>query len=153
MRQSAFAVLSLLLLGPSLIVAAPHEAAGYTHHTSTSSQQSTPAPWRRLSDAIIRKIWGLPEKQKSLRTSSGNVHVENGSPDGKLLARYGEDMVIRFNITTAEEASALAEASDILFLDVWEFNEDWVDIRIAKDVVSYKGRPYSAFTKGYRHTS
>lgn len=43
---------------------------------------------------------------------------------------------MRFNISSADEASALAEASDILFLDVWEFNENWVDIRIAKDVVS-----------------
>lgn len=42
---------------------------------------------------------------------------------------------MRFNISSADEASALAEASDILFLDVWEFNENWVDIRIAKDVV------------------
>jgi extracellular matrix protein 14 len=44
--------------------------------------------------------------------------------------------VLRFKIRTAEEAKALAEASDILFLDVWEFNDDWADIRVAKDVVS-----------------
>jgi extracellular matrix protein 14 len=29
----------------------------------------------------------------------------------------------------------LAEAVDVLFLDVWESNDDWVDIRIAKNVV------------------
>jgi extracellular matrix protein 14 len=44
--------------------------------------------------------------------------------------------VLRFTIRSAEEAKALAEAADILFLDVWEFNEDWADIRVAKDVVS-----------------
>lgn len=52
------------------------------------------------------------------------------------MARYGEDVVLRFTIRSAEEAKALAEAADILFLDVWEFNEDWADIRVAKDVVS-----------------
>lgn len=67
---------------------------------------------------------------------SDGTEATGDTPDRNLLARYGEDMVLRFNISNAEEASALAEASDILFLDVWEFNEDWVDIRIAKDVVS-----------------
>ena len=67
---------------------------------------------------------------------SGEAPIAGGVPSGKLLARYGEDIVMRFNISSADEASALAEASDILFLDVWEFNENWVDIRIAKDVVS-----------------
>jgi hypothetical protein len=55
-------------------------------------------------------------------------------------------MVLRFNITTAEEASALAEASSILFLDVWEFSDDWVDIRIAKDNVSGTTSPHSMET-------
>lgn len=43
--------------------------------------------------------------------------------------------MLRFKIRTAEEAEALAEAVDILFLDVWEFNDDWADLRLAKDVV------------------
>jgi len=52
-----------------------------------------------------------------------------------LGGRHGGDMVLRFTVTTEEEAVALAEASNTLFLDVWEFNENWVDIRLAKDVV------------------
>lgn len=44
-------------------------------------------------------------------------------------------MVLRFKIGTAEEAQALAEATHILFLDVWEFNNEWADIRLSKDVV------------------
>ena len=142
MRQATFAVLSLLLLGPSLITAAPHESSRHAPDLSASTtgrtcnHHHTPRPWRRLSDAIIRRIWGLPEKQKSLGADDDDTDPAGGAPERKLLARYGEDMVLRFNISTAEEASALAEASDILFLDVWEFNEDWVDIRIAKDVVS-----------------
>ncbi|KAF2794357.1 hypothetical protein K505DRAFT_304095 [Melanomma pulvis-pyrius CBS 109.77] len=143
MRQSSFAVLSLLLLGPSLITAAPHDSAPspYAHDRDISpnaagySLNHTPRPWRRLSDAIIRRIWGLPEKQKSLGAHGDSTPAHGELPEPQLLARYGEDMVLRFNISTSQDASALAEAADILFLDVWEFNEDWVDIRIAKDVV------------------
>lgn len=141
MRQPTFAVLSLLLLGPSLITAAPHESARYAHDARITTHNHSPRPWRKLSDAIIRRIWGLPDKQKSLGTSNDSVDTADGASAGKLLARYGEDIVVRFNISTAEEASALAEAADILFLDVWEFNEDWVDIRIAKDVVSMNTTP------------
>ena len=44
-------------------------------------------------------------------------------------------MVLRFNVTTQDEAHVLAEVADNLFLDVWAGTKDWVDIRIAKDVL------------------
>ena len=43
--------------------------------------------------------------------------------------------MLRFRLKTDDEVKALAEAIDILYLDVWEVAEEWVDIRIAKDVV------------------
>ncbi|MCJ1378964.1 putative metallocarboxypeptidase ecm14 [Xylographa soralifera] len=52
-----------------------------------------------------------------------------------MLARYGGDVVLRFRIHQKDEAKALAEAVNVLFLDVWEFNTEWVDIRLAKDVI------------------
>ncbi|KAI7084921.1 hypothetical protein KC356_g6355 [Hortaea werneckii] len=51
------------------------------------------------------------------------------------FARYGGDVVLRFNISTPDEAKRLADAADTLLLDVWEFTQDWVDIRLAKDIV------------------
>ncbi|MCJ1282258.1 putative metallocarboxypeptidase ecm14 [Xylographa opegraphella] len=57
------------------------------------------------------------------------------SPPPRVLARYGGDVVLRFRIQKKDEAKALAEAVNVLFLDVWEFNTDWVDIRLAKDVI------------------
>lgn len=45
-------------------------------------------------------------------------------------------MVLRFNMSSVHEAKALAEAIDVLILDVWEFTTDWVDIRLSRDIVS-----------------
>lgn len=138
MRRPTLAALSVLLLSPSLVVAVPSPSASQFgididsashHHHSTQS----PRPWRRFSDAIIRKIWGLSSDQKSL--DNDQSHVAGSSPGEKIMAQYGDDVVLRFKIKQPEEAAALAKAADILFLDVWEFNEDWADIRIAKDVV------------------
>lgn len=42
-------------------------------------------------------------------------------------------MVLRFNISTPEEEVALSEAADTLFLDVWEFADNWADIRLRED--------------------
>ena len=48
----------------------------------------------------------------------------------------GGDLVLRFEINSIDEAEALAQAINVLFLDVWEFTTNWVDIRLSKDVVS-----------------
>jgi extracellular matrix protein 14 len=135
MRQPVCALLSLLLLGPQLATAAPHDAAPspYDAGTYASTHNASPRPWRRLSDAIIRNIWRLPEQQKSLGGQSAQTGRD--ALGDKLVAQYRDDVVLRFKIGTAEEASALADAADILFLDVWEFNEDWADLRVSKDVV------------------
>lgn len=45
--------------------------------------------------------------------------------------------MLRFKIDSAEEATALSDAINVLFLDVWEFNSEWVDIRLSKDVVRF----------------
>lgn len=131
MRQPTLAALSLLLLGPALTIAAPHDNVRFPSD-APASHAHAPRPWRRLSDSIIRRIWGLPEKQKSFGGAEGVSIDVSGT---RLDTRYGEDVVLRFKIQTAEEAAALAEAVDVLFLDVWEFNDDWADLRIAKDVV------------------
>lgn len=88
--------------------------------------------WTRLRDGIIQTIWKPPpsSKAKHPRPCSSST-----CPSSALLTRYGDDVILRFKIETAEESQALAEATHILFLDVWEFNNEWVDIRLSKDVV------------------
>jgi extracellular matrix protein 14 len=134
MRRPTFAVLSLLFLGPT--AAAPHDTTApspFDAGTYATTHNASPRPWRRLSDAIIRTIWNLPHDQKS--SGCKNAQGAGNAIGDKLVAQYSEDVVLRFKIRTVEEASALAEAADTLFLDVWEFNDDWADIRLSKDVV------------------
>ena len=61
--------------------------------------------------------------------------MTDSSAPQTLLARYGDDVVLRFNISTPSEVKALAEATNTLFLDVWEFTTQWADIRLSKDMV------------------
>ena len=43
--------------------------------------------------------------------------------------------MLRFNISKDDEAKSLAEAADTLLLDIWEFTDEWVDIRLSTDIV------------------
>ncbi|KAL8657297.1 MAG: hypothetical protein Q9226_002064 [Calogaya cf. arnoldii] len=114
-------------------------AAAYTPSTSLSTFRQQPSPSRtrsvfsRLRDGLIRSVWSIPSCTGD-RGATNDIKPES-TPPSTLLARYGGDVVLRFTINSPEEATALAEAVHVLFLDVWEFNADWVDIRLAKDVV------------------
>ncbi|KAF2995519.1 putative metallocarboxypeptidase ecm14 [Curvularia kusanoi] len=133
MRAGTLAHLSVLLLAAApFATAAPHDHPAYPYDARSHAPNRTPPTWRRLSDAIIRKIWSLPSTQRN--SEQGAITTHQAATE-QFVARYGEDVVLRFTIRSAEEAKALAEAADVLFLDVWEFNEDWADIRVAKNVV------------------
>jgi len=90
--------------------------------------------FNRARDCVIQNIWRLPSDRGSHAVNRKVAQRPNPPP--KLLARYGGDIVLRFNINSIEEAQALAEAVNVLFLDVWEFTAEWADIRLSKDVVS-----------------
>ena len=84
-------------------------------------------------DSLIRSVWRVPQRKNSHRTNGKNCPSHSDAT--ALQTRYGGDLVLRFEIKTHEEAKALADAINILFLDVWEFAQDWVDIRLSKDIV------------------
>ena len=141
---------SLLTLGPSLLLWCwqvplatanvyspnainpepypPFEVPQYLHRNP--SEKSILSRWR---DSLIRKVWGVPQIACQME---GPKAASRASPPPSLLSRYGGDVVLRFEIRTPEEAAALAEAVDVLFLDVWEFTTEWADIRLSKDIVS-----------------
>ncbi|ERF75680.1 metallocarboxypeptidase ECM14 [Endocarpon pusillum Z07020] len=131
-------LVSLSLCNCALTVPTDHQDALHTllnqaPHTSHRSQRPL-HPWTRLRDAIIHKIWG---PAPTTVNHSPYLARQSSTPSipSTLRTRYGGDMVLRFRVKTAEEARALAEAADTLYLDIWEFADDWVDIRMAKDVV------------------
>jgi len=124
MRHLNAAFIALVVACPALISALPSSAAGHQ-----------PAPWRRLSNRIISSIW---RESDSGVPVDARIHPTTGARtphSSRLAARYGQDIVLRFSISTAEEANAIAEAAEDLYLDIWGFCDGWVDIRLAKDVV------------------
>ena len=88
-------------------------------------------PFRRLRDAIIERIWSIPSRS-AYQSSTGS---RPASAPENFRTRYGSDVVLRFQVENQEEAKAISEAADILYLDIWEATNRWVDIRIAKEVV------------------
>ncbi|KAF2150500.1 hypothetical protein K461DRAFT_287327 [Myriangium duriaei CBS 260.36] len=93
------------------------------------------SPWRVISDKVISKIWDLDH---STLSKSGSVPGVNwDEPPLTTKSRHGEDLVLRFNISTAEEADKLAEVANHMYLDVWDQTETWVDVRLAKDTLPH----------------
>ncbi|KAL4925041.1 M14 family metallopeptidase [Aspergillus undulatus] len=96
---------------------------------SSSPSHPTPRrPWIRLRDWIIESIWGISESA-GRPTPRDNAAPPHGS------ARYGSDVVLRFRVQNAQEAEMLADATNILFLDVWAAMREFVDVRLAEEVI------------------
>lgn len=133
MRPSHAAWLALpVALLSSLVVAVPSPSAYPDQQAFSAPSLPELSRWRRLSGRLIDTIWGLP---KSEIGNVAQILKTNAQAPPHTLARYGGDVVLRFNVSTAEEAQGLAEAADTLLLDVWEFSREWVDIRLSKDIV------------------
>lgn len=144
---------NVLALSPSLLLWTLTALLSYANSSSPNPRQPTPQlPFQvpqqpshtrngrswfsRARNNVIQSIWHIPPN----RALSGAVDRDSitARPPPTLLARYGGDLVLRFQINSIEEAEALTEAVNVLFLDVWEFNSEWVDIRLSKDVVSHR---------------
>lgn len=131
MRSHSLASLTVLLLAAApCATPAPQNQPAHPHDVANR----TPPTWRRLSDALIRTIWSLPPTHQPTTNTNTNTHTHQPATN-HFVSQYRNEVVLRFTIRTADEARALAEASHVLFLDVWEFNDDWADIRLAKDVI------------------
>jgi extracellular matrix protein 14 len=92
-----------------------------------------------LRNTAIEKVFGSPPKSSKSRGDGLGALSRSSSSKlpSTLLAKYGGDVVLRFNISTSEEEAALSQAADILFLDVWEFTNNWADIRLREDDVCF----------------
>lgn len=76
----------------------------------------------------------MPKKKPSGHAAAD---TRRGVPPPKqALTRYGSDVVVRFELKEPAQVDALSEAVNVLFLDVWDASDTFVDIRLAKEVVS-----------------
>ena len=135
-----------LVVSWSLIVLSPHTTAFYLnqlhptlqlplHIPQQLSHSSQSKSWLSYArDSLIHTIWPIPPRANFSKANRKDPAIVRPPPT--LLARYGGDLVLRFDISSVDEAEALSQAINVLFLDVWEFTTDWVDIRLSKDVVS-----------------
>jgi len=87
-----------------------------------------------LRDTIVQKLFGVSASTKGSLQKPGRPL--NSLLPSTLSAKYGGDVVLRFNLSTPEEERMLAEAADTLFLDVWEFTNNWADIRMPEEDVN-----------------
>lgn len=118
----------------SLAVFPVAQSLAYPATSTISRPLQSRWPWAHLRDNVVRLIWNVPSEDQ-LKITTPQTPIPTLNPPPSLLERYGGDLVLRFEINSAVEASALAEAINVLFLDVWEFTSEWVDIRLSKDVV------------------
>lgn len=118
------------LLALSSVATTAYSTNPIDHARNTVSSQS----WlSRARDSVIKSIWQIPSGNDSPHPN-GEIPFRSTAP-ATLQTRYGGDVVLRFEIRTKEEATALSEAVNTLLLDVWEFTDSWVDVRLSKDVV------------------
>ena len=105
---------------------------GYVKHDKHVRHAPNPAPsvFGRLRNAIIERIWTVPHHSKTRPCRNARPSVPTN-----YKARYGNDVVLRFKFETEHEVQALSEAAKILYLDIWDVTDEWVDIRISKDVI------------------
>lgn len=91
-------------------------------------------PWTRMRDWVIESVWGI--------RSSPSCH-KNGGPPSNVRDRYESDVVLRFQLRDSAEAEALAAASQALVLDIWAITSEYVDIRLAREMVYCPRDQYS----------
>ncbi|KPI34334.1 putative metallocarboxypeptidase ECM14 [Cyphellophora attinorum] len=89
------------------------------------------SPFRYVRDAVIEGIWGTPCGRKLKPYGRGRSRAPTN-----YRTRYGDDVVLRFQFDTQEEIEALSDAIDVLYLDVWDITNEWVDIRLSNSVVT-----------------
>jgi extracellular matrix protein 14 len=129
----------LLFCAPIQAFAVPWSSGGFAatqRHPEQSPKHRSVFPqltW--LRDTAIEKVFGLTPKTVKPGCDKHTPRPASSQLPSTLLAKYGGDVVLRFNLSTPYEEQALAEAADTLFLDVWEFTNNWADIRLREDDV------------------
>ncbi|KAF3353816.1 hypothetical protein VDGD_04569 [Verticillium dahliae] len=117
---AGLASIAILQPGASAIGTGPLVTHDDANHLHNPTHRRLPfLSWVR--DVAVELFFGpYPSK----------TEIRHGVPTPK---RYTDEVVLRFNLTAPEEEAAMAQSASTLFLDIWAFTEDFVDIRLRKD--------------------
>jgi hypothetical protein len=108
-----------LLLAPPLILCAT---------ASTGNQSSL----RQLTSAALSSLWLRPGHQSPI---CAGPDCSSQKSETSYRQTIEDDIVLRFDLSTPEEARAIANAADTILLDIWTFKENWVHARIPESRV------------------
>lgn len=61
------------------------------------------------------------------------IRTGDGAEQRPLKPNYDRQVVLRFNVSTAEHEAAFRRASNQMLLDIWDFGINYTDIRIPKN--------------------
>jgi extracellular matrix protein 14 len=116
-----------LLLSIPLAAAVP--SATFVHSTqySAATQETV---WYR-SHPSLSTI-----KQRIVHYWPFNTSLKQQEAGRVTSLSRNDNLVLRFNVSSPSHITALLEASNTLFLDIWDQSEQWVDIRLRYDDVS-----------------
>ncbi|KAF7558958.1 hypothetical protein G7046_g5198 [Stylonectria norvegica] len=83
----------------------------------------------KLRDSAVEFIFGRHPTKRAKEARPQPV-------PNSLRAQFTNELVLRFNVSSTDQETALAAAAARLFLDVWAFTADFVDIRLHADEVA-----------------
>ncbi|KAJ6444190.1 zinc carboxypeptidase domain-containing protein [Purpureocillium lavendulum] len=115
-----------------LLLSQPAAAAGIGSYQSLPSPHTESRHARlfplltKLRDGTVEFFFGR-HPTKAAKPAKGL---------GAVRSKYTDELVLRFNVSTTDEEAALSDAAARLFLDVWAFTGDYVDIRLHADEVA-----------------
>ncbi|OLN97297.1 putative metallocarboxypeptidase ecm14 [Colletotrichum chlorophyti] len=118
------AVLSLALLAPSVSVSAARIDPYRDAHNPATRPATFPL-LTRLRDIAVEFVFGPPPLKSGTR--------KNPSTSNPSFQKYKDSVVLRFALNASQEETAFADAAARLFLDVWAFNNEYVDVLVRRD--------------------
>ncbi|KAF4121782.1 hypothetical protein GMORB2_1621 [Geosmithia morbida] len=144
MKANLVIVSTLLVSVVNGVGIGPHPPPVHDHHYAGSAVSdrrgggsSSLFPFlTKVRDDVVEFIFGRHSSGDG--EGAGDDDSASGGPlpiPDSIRSRYADEVVLRFNLTTAQEELALSRAADQLFLDVWAVSSDFVDIRMHKDEV------------------
>ncbi|KAI1112589.1 hypothetical protein F5Y14DRAFT_253459 [Nemania sp. NC0429] len=109
---------------------------------STSSRQASPLPASASTPtprSFLRRLYDRLSLSPSHTSASSSLTrwVDDHPRLIESLKSYEEQVVIRFNISDSQHEAALRTVVDRMLLDVWDFADNHVDIRVPSRRIRY----------------